>query len=79
LHRELKTVGFVSHWRKEVMMTSKPPPVPPDNRVRKGSGDQRRPEIHQARKGPKLGKLDEKGQSANTKQNTRHQGYQQDR
>jgi hypothetical protein len=60
-------------------MTSKRPPVPTDNRVRQGSGDQKRPEIHQARKGPKLGKLDKQGQSANTKQNTRHQGYQQDR
>ena len=60
-------------------MTSKPPPVPPDNRVRKGSGDQKRPEIHQVGKGLKVVKPDQQGQSANTKQNTRHQGYQQDR
>jgi hypothetical protein len=73
-----RLAGFVSHWRKELIMTTKPPPVPPDNRVRKGSGNQKR-QIHQARKGPKLAKLDKQGQSANTKQNTRHQGYQQDR
>ena len=59
-------------------MTSKPPPVPPKNRSPKGSGEHERPETNsRARKKP--GNPEEQGQSANTKQNTHHQGYQQDR
>jgi hypothetical protein len=56
------------------------PPVPPENRSPKGTGDpkgvqpdrnsrpERRPE-----------NPDEQGQQGNIKQNTTHQGYQQDR
>jgi hypothetical protein len=59
-----------------------PPPVPPANRNRKAPGES------DAAAGSKAAsKVDEqatpnpdqKGQQANTKQNTTHQGYQQDR
>ncbi|MGY3605077.1 MULTISPECIES: hypothetical protein [unclassified Bradyrhizobium] len=62
---------------------TKPPPVPPENQSRKGTGDPKSGNAHQARttrghvENPD--EPDEQGQSANTKQNTTHQGYQQDR
>ncbi len=60
-------------------MTSKPPPVPPDNRSHKGAGEQKRPDPNQRPGGDRRKNPEEPGQVANTKQNTRHQGYQQDR
>lgn len=60
-------------------MTSKPPPVPPKNRSRKGTGEQKHPDLDQSSADTRRTNPDEQGQSANTKQNTRHQGYQQDR
>jgi hypothetical protein len=60
-------------------MTSKPPPVPPQNRSPKGPGKPKVTEINQARGRSKPAPAEGQGQSANTKQNTKHQGYQQDR
>jgi hypothetical protein len=56
---------------------NKLPPVPPDNRSPKGPGTDPEPD---AGSHPKRTKNpDQQGQTANTKQNTTHQGYQQDR
>ena len=60
-------------------MTKTAPPVPPANRSSKGTGESDRPadaKIPNAKDEPNP---DQKGQQANTKQNTTHQGYQQDR
>jgi hypothetical protein len=60
-------------------MTKAAPPVPPANRSSKG------PNVEKTDAGSKAGDVqgtpnpDQKGQQANTKQNTTHQGYQQDR
>lgn len=56
---------------------SKLPPVPPDNRSPKGPGADPEPDTGLLAKGSK--NIDQQGQTANTKQNTTHQGYQQDR
>jgi hypothetical protein len=60
-------------------MSNRPPPVPPANRSDKGPGDA--PEVPKdtapGRQTP--GNPDQQGQQANTKQNTTHQGLQQDR
>lgn len=53
-------------------MTSKMPPVPPDNQSRKGTGEA--PHGRQRVENP-----NEQGQQGNIKQNTTNQGYQQDR
>uniref|UniRef100_UPI0031014380 hypothetical protein n=1 Tax=Neorhizobium sp. EC2-8 TaxID=3129230 RepID=UPI0031014380 len=60
-------------------MSTRLPPTPSENLSHKGSGEQtHRPDI-------KSGKLqaandpDKQGQQGNTKVNTTHQGYQQDR
>lgn len=61
-------------------MSSKMPPVPPQNRSPKGTGegDHARAEGRDVRaEAPKT--PDKTGQSANTKVNTTHQGHQQDR
>lgn len=61
-------------------MTSKPPPVPPENQSHKGTGDAKAPETGSSQHGQDRSKnLAEQGQQANTKQNTTNQGYQQDR
>ena len=54
----------------------KPPPVPPQNRSPKGGGEpaQSRPATPDAAPNP-----DKQGHQGNTKLNTTHQGYQQDR
>ena len=60
-------------------MSKSPPPVPPANRSRKG------PDAEKTPTGSKAGDVqgspdpEHKGQQANTRQNTHHQGYQQDR
>ncbi|MDX3924955.1 MAG: hypothetical protein QHC90_03980 [Shinella sp.] len=59
-------------------MTSRPPPVPPANRSSKGSGEQSAPRSDEARADTSPNP-DKKGQQGNTKINTTHQGYQQDR
>jgi hypothetical protein len=60
------------------------PPVPPANRSDKGPGgdgraDPAAAENREARGGGKDGNTAEQGRAGNTKQNTTHQGLQQDR
>ena len=63
-------------------MSAHPPPVPPDNRSPKGTGESAstpkgfKPEAHRSKAPDNLA---EQGQQGNTKQNTTNQGYQQDR
>jgi hypothetical protein len=62
-------------------MTSKMPPVPPENRSPKGPGDNA-PQAQQASSdpgNPQKANPDKIGQAGNSKVNTTHQGYQQDR
>lgn len=59
---------------------SKPaPPIPPANRSSKGPSQDRTPEGSIPGDVQGTPNPDQKGQQANTKQNTTHQGYQQDR
>jgi hypothetical protein len=61
-------------------MTSKAPPVPPQNQSPKGTGDRKDPVADQTLPGQAHGEnADQKGQQASIKQNTTHQGNQQDR
>jgi hypothetical protein len=62
----------------EVFMT-KTPPVPPANRSSKGPSEDKTPAGSKAAEIQGTPNPDQKGQQANTKQNTTHQGYQQDR
>ncbi|MBX6740811.1 MAG: hypothetical protein IRY87_02025 [Acetobacteraceae bacterium] len=60
------------------------PPVPPANRTTKGPGPQGNEgeisaEIAETNKESKERHLGEQGRQGNVKQNTTHQGYQQDR
>jgi hypothetical protein len=62
-------------------MSSKMPPVPPGNRSPKGPGDDGG-QIQQSAGGPdnpQKANPDKIGQAGNSKVNTTHQGYQQDR
>jgi hypothetical protein len=59
-------------------MASKMPPVPPGNRSPKGTGADPAVNPDTTRK-DNVQNLAEQGQQGNTKQNTTHQGYQQDR
>ncbi|WP_248446216.1 hypothetical protein [Sinorhizobium meliloti] len=59
-------------------MSSRPPPIPPDNRSDKGTGEPG--SVSAESKKPDVAENPEKkGQQGNTKVNTTHQGYQQDR
>lgn len=59
-------------------MTTKPPPVPPDNRSPKGPGAA--PAVHTDESvTSRPDNLEEQGRQGNISQNTHHQGYQQDR
>lgn len=61
-------------------MTSRMPPVPPDNRSPKGTGDTKQMSTNQTPRGPQRAEHpDQQGQQGNIKQNTTNQGYQQDR
>jgi hypothetical protein len=60
-------------------MTKTPPPIPPANRSDKGPGEEKTPTGSKASAVQGKPNPDQKGQAANTKQNTTHQGYQQDR
>jgi hypothetical protein len=65
--------------RKEQRM-SKLPPVPPDNQSHMGTGDTKSGNAHQVQKAHgAAGNADEQGHTGNIKQNTTHQGHQQDR
>ena len=57
----------------------KPPPVPPQNQSPKGTGDPKTDLVDQQNRKAAQEPGTEKGQQANIKQNTTHQGYQQDR
>ncbi len=67
-------------------MTKRPPPVPPANRSRRdphgkddtthGTDAER---AHVTQTDERLRNLEQQGRQANIKQNTRNQGYQQDR
>ena len=61
-------------------MTSRPPPIPPENRPKAGPADQAGVKGSSVPdKAEQTDNADKRGQSANTKINTTHQGYQQDR
>ena len=62
-------------------MSSKPPPVPPENRSPKGPASSGVQEAeHSEAQGRKIPEnLAQQDQQGNTKQNTTHQGYTQDR
>lgn len=61
-------------------MTSKMPPVPPDNQSRKGTGDDKQMSPDKAPHGrQRVENPNEQGQQGNIRQNTTNQGYQQDR
>jgi hypothetical protein len=60
-------------------MTKAAPPVPPANRSSKGPSKDKTPSGAKAEDVQGAPNPDQKGQQANTTQNTTHQGYQQDR
>lgn len=61
-------------------MTSKMPPVPPENQSCKGTGDSKQMSADQTARGQQRAQnADQQGQQGNIKQNTTNQGYQQDR
>lgn len=61
-------------------MTTKLPPVPPENRSPKGTGDPKTPAPDETRHGEhRAADPDKQGQQGNTRVNTTHQGHQQDR
>lgn len=61
-------------------MSSKLPPVPTENKSPKGTGHQKKAPIDDTQHGAHgAPNPDRRGQQGNTKVNTTHQGYQQDR
>ena len=61
---------------------SKAPPVPPAGRSRKGAGPssaEKTGDLAPTQHHPEKRNLDEQGRQGNVRQNTRNQGYQQDR
>ena len=63
-------------------MTKHLPPIPPQNRSPKGTGDNAHLDPNAGAKGGAHGdqpNLAQQGHQGNTKQNTTNQGYQQDR
>ncbi|MER8500007.1 hypothetical protein NKH80_19170 [Mesorhizobium sp. M0904] len=61
-------------------MSTKPPPVPPENLSPKGAGDKKTVAADQAPHGQStVPDPDKQGQQGNTKVNTTHQGNVQDR
>ncbi|WP_309084460.1 hypothetical protein [Chelativorans sp.] len=61
-------------------MSSKLPPVPPANRSNKGTGDAKRPDPDTRSHGVEgAPDPDRQAHQGNSKVNTTHQGYQQDR
>jgi hypothetical protein len=60
-------------------MSSKAPPVPSENLSPKGPGDQQPTETKDISARPSAPNPDKQGQQGNSKVNTTHQGYQQDR
>ena len=61
-------------------MTAKAPPVPQENQSPKGTGDPKTTATEEKSKTDLMSEnADKRGQEANTKQNTTHQGNVQDR
>ena len=60
-------------------MSSKAPPVPEENRSPKGTGDPKKGIDPKQQADMAAENPDKVGQQGNTKVNTTHQGYQQDR
>lgn len=63
-------------------MTSKAPPIPPENRRPKGTGEAAAPPTRDRSGGDSSGNEanpDKTGQAGKTRINTTNQGYQQDR
>ncbi|MBK5962483.1 hypothetical protein CCR97_30470 [Rhodoplanes elegans] len=64
-------------------MTAKPPPVPAENQSPHGTGDANAPDVSAGTpsKTRQLAdkNVDQQGRQGNSKINTTHQGYQQDR
>ena len=58
-------------------MTSRMPPVPPEQRSNKGPGSD--PDVTTEEAIPGRKNYDQQGHQGNIKQNTTNQGYQQDR
>ena len=58
---------------------TKPPPAPPENRSPKGTGEDKSPRRNARQAEPAAQNPEQQGQQGNIKQNTTHQGYQQDR
>lgn len=62
------------------MTVKKTPPVPAENRSPKGAGDEKRAPLKSgSAKGDETSAPDQRGRLGDVKQNTTHQGYQQDR
>ncbi|GAB1580374.1 MULTISPECIES: hypothetical protein [Phyllobacteriaceae] len=59
-------------------MTGRIPPAPPENRSPKGTGEKKVAAADE-KAGAAAANPEKQGQSGNTKINTTHQGYQQDR
>ncbi|MGE7371404.1 hypothetical protein ACQKKX_20395 [Neorhizobium sp. NPDC001467] len=59
-------------------MGSKLPPTPVDNLSHKGAGEQSHSDVRTV-EAKSVGNPAKQGQQGNTKVNTTHQGYQQDR
>jgi hypothetical protein len=72
---------MVHSAREQPIMTSRPPPLPPASRSRKGPGNQAEPptstDEERADQAPE--NLKEQDRQGNIKQNTTNQGYQQAR
>ncbi|RCS25102.1 hypothetical protein DUT91_06660 [Phyllobacterium salinisoli] len=60
-------------------MTRRIPPAPPENRSPKGTGDEKKTIVSDQKADGGAENPEKRGQSGNTKINTTHQGYQQDR
>ena len=61
-------------------MNSKLPPVPDENRSDKGNGERSAASLSKGSPvDPREKNFDKQGQQGNSKVNTTHQGYQQDR
>ncbi|WP_069307157.1 hypothetical protein [Methylobrevis pamukkalensis] len=61
-------------------MSSKMPPVPPENRSPKGTGEDPAPKADDTKAAAQgAPDPDQQGQQGNSRINTTHQGYQQDR
>jgi hypothetical protein len=67
-------------FNRRLGMTGKIPPVPPENRSSKGTGDPKEIARDQTPHGGKrVQNPEQQAQQGNIKQNTTNQGYQQDR